>query len=206
MMPQHYSDEFKSQIKEMHASGLSMRKIAVACGASYSTVRSLCVPGALERSRRAAAKCRNRPGHAEKIRQYSKEWYAKNKGRKLEKAGEWKAANPIHFWATGAHATARVRAVKKGVPFTISVADILAIFPADGLCPVFGTELLFQQGYSGRVNSPSLDRIIPSVGYVAGNIAVISNRANMVKNDATPCELRALADWIESISGNRDDK
>ncbi len=44
---------------------------------------------------------------------------------------------------------------------------------------------------------PTLDRIIPSRGYVRGNIAVISFRANFLKRDATLDELRKIIRYIE---------
>jgi hypothetical protein len=43
-----------------------------------------------------------------------------------------------------------------------------------------------------------LDRVIPELGYVPGNVAVISLRANTMKQDATAAELRVLADWIDN--------
>lgn len=45
----------------------------------------------------------------------------------------------------------------------------------------------------------SLDRIVPSLGYVPGNVAVISHRANRIKSDATADELRAVADWLDGL-------
>ena len=47
-------------------------------------------------------------------------------------------------------------------------------------------------------NFPSLDRIDNSKGYVPGNIAVISMRANMIKNNATLAELKAIVAYIEA--------
>ena len=41
-------------------------------------------------------------------------------------------------------------------------------------------------------DSPSLDRIVPELGYVKGNIRVISNRANHLKSDATLEEHRKI--------------
>jgi hypothetical protein len=35
-------------------------------------------------------------------------------------------------------------------------------------------------------------------GYTATNIAVISRRANTIKNNASPEELRAVADWLDA--------
>ena len=37
-----------------------------------------------------------------------------------------------------------------------------------------------------------------SKGYVPGNIAVISMRANMIKNNATLAELKAIVAYIEA--------
>ena len=56
------------------------------------------------------------------------------------------------------------------------------------MCPVLGIPLVIGEGACSD-NSPSIDRIIPELGYVKGNIKVISRRANRIKNDATPDEL-----------------
>ena len=45
-------------------------------------------------------------------------------------------------------------------------------------------------------NCPSLDRIVPKKGYVEGNIAWISNRANVIKNDGTAEEHLKVAEYI----------
>ena len=72
-------------------------------------------------------------------------------------------------------------------------------------CPVFGVELNYlgtgNHGFCKDTDkSPSLDRIDSSKGYEAGNLQVISWRANRIKNDSTPEELRKLADHMENIS------
>ena len=47
-----------------------------------------------------------------------------------------------------------------------------------------------------RREKPSLDRIIPELGYIKGNVVFISNWANIIKQDATEKELYAVADWL----------
>lgn len=61
-------------------------------------------------------------------------------------------------------------------------------------CPVLGLKL----EWTGTVtdNTPSLDRIDNSRGYTHDNVQIISNKANRMKTDATPEQLRKFAEWI----------
>ena len=94
---------------------------------------------------------------------------------------------------------ARKRAKQNGLDCTITVEDI--VIPE--LCPALGIKLEARIG-AGRQNrediggSPSLDRIDNSKGYIPGNVAVISLRANMIKTDATVAELKAVAAYIDA--------
>ncbi len=86
---------------------------------------------------------------------------------------------------------AKSRAKQFGLPFDISVDDINWVTH----CPVLGVELVYGRsgGDGHRYNSASLDRRINDLGYVKGNVFVISHRANRMKQDASPEELAALA-------------
>ena len=88
---------------------------------------------------------------------------------------------------------AKVRAKKTGVPFALRPEDIT--IPTH--CPILGIPL--ERGsISERNNSPSIDKIIPELGYVPSNIAIISYRANRIKNNGSAEEHRLIADWMES--------
>lgn len=82
---------------------------------------------------------------------------------------------------------ARRRAREQGVPFDLVLTDI--VIPIR--CPVLGLRLRKNEGRAGH-NSPSLDRLIPSRGYVSDNIVVVSQRVNTLKRDATLAELQAM--------------
>ncbi len=87
-------------------------------------------------------------------------------------------------------ASAKLRARKRNLPFSIAVDDI--VIPE--ICPALGIPLKKSlEAYSD--NSPSLDRVIPEVGYVKGNVVVISMRANVLKRDATLNELELLVKY-----------
>lgn len=85
---------------------------------------------------------------------------------------------------------AKIRARKNNLPFNLEPSDI--IIPSH--CPILNIPL-FMKNYdkndtkSFRNNSPSLDRIIPKLGYVKGNVIVMSMKANAMKNNATKDEL-----------------
>lgn len=77
----------------------------------------------------------------------------------------------------------------KGIPFDLNLEDI--IIPTH--CPILGIELTPNHGRSGYFDdSPSLDRIKPEGGYLKGNVRVISNRANMLKSNATVAEMELV--------------
>ena len=64
-------------------------------------------------------------------------------------------------------------------------------------CPVLGVKL--ESGTKKYHDaSPSLDRMIPSKGYVPGNVVVMSFRANRIKGDASREELQTVIDWMDA--------
>lgn len=85
---------------------------------------------------------------------------------------------------------ARGRAVKRGLSFDISEEDVRI----PSTCPVLGIPL----DRSTPGHAPSLDRFDTQKGYVKGNVVVISMRANRLKNDGLPHELRAVAAYASA--------
>jgi hypothetical protein len=91
---------------------------------------------------------------------------------------------------------ARDRAHKSNVPFDIDADYLASIFPPDGACPVLGFALEWGDK-NGRDNSPSLDRIVPELGYVRGNVQWLSNLANTIKSSATPDQIIAVGVFMK---------
>jgi hypothetical protein len=87
---------------------------------------------------------------------------------------------------------AKQRAKKKGLDFDLTIEDLL---PAYDTCPILGIKLIAGKG-SVLPSSPTLDKFIPSLGYVRGNVRVISAMANRMKSNATIAELRMFASGI----------
>jgi len=103
------------------------------------------------------------------------------------KSAEWKGTHQER----ALFLQARFRAKKRGLQFTMTMDDVRI----PEMCPVLGIPLFVGQGKRGP-NSPSIDRIDPTKGYITGNVMVISWRANDLKADATVDEIRALAKFM----------
>ena len=154
------------------------------------------------RDKTRAAQKRYHAKHRERILRKRRAKYARNP--KLNEA--WRLANKEKIranskaWAERNRVTflvghARRRAVRKGLRFNIRAED----FALPTHCPVLGFRLSTKIR-KGDLRSPSLDRIVPRKGYVRGNVAIISLRANLLKNNATPAELKALAKWTARVT------
>jgi len=90
---------------------------------------------------------------------------------------------------------AKSRAKQKNIPFNLTLEDI----EVPETCPLLGIPIEIQPKKGYHPNSPSLDKIIPEKGYIKGNVWVISNRANTLKNDATLQELKTLVENLEAL-------
>lgn len=131
------------------------------------------------------------------------------------KLSSWKLRHPDKLAVIQAAAYRRLVGTREGMarrmvykakerarePVAVTAQDILAVWPADDRCPVFNEPFFYGLRPNGKPThyAPSLDRIDSAKGYVVGNIAVVSWRANKVKSDATADELEAVARWIRSL-------
>ena len=105
--------------------------------------------------------------------------------------GDWK-----RFWHHRKNrlvSRRRQLARKGGIEFTVTAADLA--WPAK--CPVLGVKLNYTTLGKWFPESPSLDRIDLSKGYVPGNVAVISHRANTLKSNSSPEELEKILNYIK---------
>jgi hypothetical protein len=139
---------------------------------------------------------------SEADREYRRAWYQRNKERMREYNKQYRRDDrAIHFVRTML-IQAKDRAKRKGMPFDITVDDL--IVPTH--CPYLGVELLLKSSYRGnprRDNLATIDRIDNTKGYTKGNVQIISHLANMMKNHATMEQLTTFAKAILAKT-NRD--
>jgi|SRR5579859_2712992 len=133
---------------------------------------------------RQAVNRRWRRNHPEEVKARNRAYRQENKAAVKLAQQRWNTNNPEKVML----ATARKRARKFGLEFSISLDDVRI----PEFCPVLGIRLL--RGAKRACDaSPALDRIDNSRGYVVGNVAVISMRANRIKADASAAELKLIA-------------
>lgn len=132
----------------------------------------------------------------------SRKWAAENPERRqsIQAAYNKRRRSDPLTWAKYSVGAIRARSSKKGIPFSLTAADILAVIPSDMRCPALGIEMTLG-GKGFNRNTASVDRVIPELGYVKGNIAVISLWANLIKQDvSSPDMLRSVADYMERFA------
>lgn len=90
------------------------------------------------------------------------------------------------------------RAKKENIPCTISVEEVVKMLP--DYCPALGIKLSWcrRKGQAGdKDTSPSLDKFIPELGYVPGNVYWISGLANKIKSKFTTNQIELVVNWMK---------
>lgn len=121
--------------------------------------------------------------------EYKKEYYLEHQEHYSELNKKDRRENPAKYLLRNANK----RAKDKNLPIDITIEDI--IIP--DVCPVLGIPLVMGNSLEERDSSPSLDRIIPELGYVKGNIKVISFKANSLKKDGSIEDFEKIIRYIK---------
>jgi hypothetical protein len=113
--------------------------------------------------------------HKPKILEYNRQWRLRQQQRDMRL---FKLKDMIR--------SAKNRAKQEGVPCDIETDDFVETIYTLDTCPVFPW-IILAWGNIGRQKreSPTLDRIVPALGYVKGNVRIISWRANSAKRNWT---------------------
>jgi len=96
---------------------------------------------------------------------------------------------------------AKRRSRENNLPFNLTLEYMRTLYT--DICPVFG----FPLNYTREKITPdcaSLDKFIPDLGYVPGNVHIISVRANLLKKDASVSDIEKLLNWMKSIKTLED--
>lgn len=86
----------------------------------------------------------------------------------------------------------KARCKKHGIVYDLDIDHVFI----PKTCPILNIELTSEKGRGILDNSISIDRKDPTKGYTMDNIQVISMLANRMKQNASPEQLLAFAEWI----------
>ena len=140
---------------------------------------------------------KNDPEYITKRREHGKKWRDSHKQEALESRNQYYKDHPEYGWID----SIKSRAKRLGVPFNLTGEYLRSIHTTT--CPVLGILLERSIGGPATDNSPTIDRIIPSIGYVEGNVMIISKLANQIKSSATPEQIRQVADFYQQLFERR---
>jgi hypothetical protein len=131
-------------------------------------------------------------------KEITQKYYASSEGK--EKHREYESLRRKIYPEKTLFHLAKQRAKKHKLEFSISESDI--VIPEN--CPVLGIKLSLSNSKLSN-NSPTLDRVDPSKGYVKENIKVISWRANRLKSDASLEEIEKIVYYLYKNTTNYRD-
>ena len=77
------------------------------------------------------------------------------------------------------------KCVSDNIAFNLTLRDFKRLFRRE-YCPYIGVRLVHKEISTGQVvpnNYPTIDKIIPSKGYIKGNVVVASYKGNIMKGN-----------------------
>ena len=126
------------------------------------------------------------------VQQYAKDLGRKYKNKKIKP--EIQYLSDLEKSQHARFTRKKQNAKKTGYSWTVSLDDIT--WPI--YCPILKLKIDYFSDFRTE-NSPSFDRINNNLGYIPGNVHIISWRANRIKNDGTAEEHRKIADYLDAI-------
>lgn len=142
-----------------------------------------------------------RPCNRDKVRKYRLnnkqkcyanmlKWRGKNKSKLLAIQKRYRSNNPLNLRSSKMVCEARSKALIKNLKFNIDYKYVHSLCK-NGKCAITGIE--FKTTGGKNPYSPSLDRIVPELGYIMGNVRVILWALNAFKNKWSDSEIYPIA-------------
>lgn len=135
-----------------------------------------------------ANKRKNDPDYVKRRAEYNKT----NAEYLSQKQKEYNKAHPFTY----AFRRLRLRAKQHNIPFSLTEEYLTSLWT--GVCAIFGTNLEYP--YSTKSQDPNkatIDKIVPELGYVVGNVHWVSNKANIIKSFGTEEEHQLIVDYFK---------
>lgn len=86
----------------------------------------------------------------------------------------------------------KARSKRLNIEFNISIEDVVV----PEFCPILGLKLKINTRMGSKDDSATIDRLNPRLGYIKGNVAVMSHLANRIKSNATTKQIKLVYEWL----------
>lgn len=132
-------------------------------------------------------------------------WIDKNRIYAAKKNNIYTRKRRLHDPKKALFFGAKYRAKRDGIDFSLNPDD----FTIPEFCPILGIPLKTKSGMvvqrkgNWHDDSPSLERIDNTIGYVKENVVIVSVRANRIKSNASIEELNKISSWYNALRNNR---
>jgi hypothetical protein len=100
----------------------------------------------------------------------------------------------------------RARAREAGTPCSLTTEDLLDLYSRQsGRCFYTDRQMSISTGEGHRNDALSVDRIVPKLGYVKGNMVLCTYQVNKIKNDVSLDEMKEwMPGWYSRLTTSED--
>jgi hypothetical protein len=131
-----------------------------------------------------------------------KRYLRSDKGKAFAQRRQIRYAETLKGRAYLLYVSAKQRAKKYGLPFTITHENLVEkLSSCNNTCEITGSPLIFEKWRNARQNpyAPSIGQRIPSKGYTPENIQIVALWYNRMKSDLS--DMEAIQILLESHEG-----
>lgn len=112
----------------------------------------------------------------------------------------YRTMDKLQRWVDHTLIDVRGRAKRSDIAFDLTKDDFYQMYnEQQGKCAYCTIEFNLNNSRYARRDSPSTDRLVPTVGYVKRNVVLCCHRCNAIKQDTTPQELMNIALAVASL-------
>ncbi len=127
-----------------------------------------------------------------------REWIKANPEKHLEHGRQTheRRRSDVGRWLASTLRATRARCKRKSVSISIVAADLIGLYKIQsGRCALTDRELVYGSKGKNR-DSISIDRIEPALGYIVGNVRLITYQANMARGMFSDEELFSFCEAV----------
>ena len=147
---------------------------------------------------------RKKYAQSPKVKALARQYKTKNADKIRIRIAQCRTQDPIRFRAVTALTSIRKRSKKNNVFVDITQQNLIDMQNESDTCPCCFEPFDFSVDGSHNPHSPSVDRMIPELGYVPGNVKMICSGCNTRKNSSSIEQIKQILRYMEKYQVCKD--